>query len=269
MTETFPTPGPVVLEVRIPDGTVEIEAAATQETVVDLTGLPDSDLAEIARVEMRERGGTYEVRVEVDDDRRGFARLWKGRELRLEIRVPEAAEVRARTRSADVRGRGVFGTVAVDTASGDVEFGEVTGDAAVKAASGDIRLREVSGDAVVSTASGDIDIERVVSSAHLRSASGDVHVGEAGADVTVQTASGDQQIDEVSNGQVTLQSASGDLNVRVRRGSRLAVDARSMSGDTHSEIELDEVSADEPTEDGRLVELRATAMSGDIHVGRA
>ena len=268
MRETFQTPGPVTLDVRLPEGEVDIETASTQESVVELTGLPDPELAEIARIDMRERGGAYEVRVEVDE-RQGFGRLWKGRELRLTVQLPETAEVRVRTGSADIRGRGLFGTVAVDTGSGDVEFDEVTGDAAIKSASGDVRVREVTGDAVVSTASGDIDLERVVSSAHVRSASGDVHVGEAGADVTVQTASGDQQIDAVSNGQVTLQSASGDLNVRVRRGSRLAVDARSMSGDTSSEIELDDLEPGEPGEDGPLVELRATAMSGDIHVGRA
>jgi hypothetical protein len=57
----------------------------------------------------------------------------------------------------------------------------------------------------------------------------------------------------------------------VRRGSRLAIDARSMSGDTSSEIELDDYEADltgEP-DDSPLVELRATTMSGDIHVARA
>jgi DUF4097 and DUF4098 domain-containing protein YvlB len=266
--KVFQTPGPVVLEVRLPEGDVDIDTSATGETVVELTGLPDDELAEVARIDMRQRGDTYEVRVEVDE-RHGFGRFWKPRDLRLAVQAPETTEVRVRSGSADVRGRGTFGTVTVDTGSGDIEFDVVTGDAAVKSGSGDVHLREVLGDAVVSTASGDIDIERVGSSAHLRSASGDVHLGEAGTDVTVQTASGDQQIDAVSQGQVTLQSASGDLSVGVRRGSRLAVDARSMSGDTSSEIELDDFEAGEGGEEGPLVELRATAMSGDIHVGRA
>jgi DUF4097 and DUF4098 domain-containing protein YvlB len=266
MREVFATPGPVVLELRIPEGDIDVETAASQETVVELTGLSDDELAEVARIELRERGGTYEVRVEVDE-RHGFGRFFKPRDLRLRVTAPEAAEVRARSGSADVRGRGLFGTVAVDTGSGDVEFDEITGDAAIKSASGDVRLREVSGDAVVSTASGDVDIERVGSTAHVRSASGDVHLGDAGADVSVQTASGDQHIDTVSQGQVTLQSASGDLRVGIRRGSRLAVDARSMSGETSSEIDLD--GEGDAGGDGPLVELRATAMSGDIHVARA
>lgn len=266
MREVFQTPGPVSLDVRLPEGDIEIEAAATQETVVELTGLPDDELAEVARIEMSQRGDAYEVRVEVDD-RHGFGRFWRSRELRLEVRVPQAADVRARGGSADVRGRGVFGAVRAETGAGDVSFDTARADADVKSGSGDVRIGEVSGNATVSTASGDIDVDRVGGSTLVRSASGDVHVGEAGADVTVQTASGDQQIDTVTQGEVTLQSASGDMTVGVRRGSRLAVDARSMSGDTSSEIDLD--AEGEDVGEGPLVELRATAMSGDIHVARA
>jgi DUF4097 and DUF4098 domain-containing protein YvlB len=274
MNEVFQTPGPVLLDLRLPQGDIDVETAATQETVVELTGLPDEELAEVARIEMRERGGTYEIRVEVDE-RHGFGRFWKSRDLRLEVRAPEASELRVRGGSADVRGRGHFGPVAVDTGSGDVELDLVTADAAVKSGSGDVRVREVLGNASVATGSGDIDIGRAGGDAELRSASGDVHLGEGGHDVTVQTASGDQQIDAVSRGHVTLQSASGDMAVGVRRGSRLAVDARSMSGDTSSEIDLDDFDPGEVGEAGEaaveepLVELRATTMSGDIHVARA
>jgi hypothetical protein len=268
MREAFQTPGPVALDLRLPEGDIDVQTAATQETVVELTGLAEEELAEVARIEMRERGGTYEVRVEIDE-RHGFGRFWKSRDLRLEVLAPDACDLRARGGSADVHARGRFGTVAVDTGSGDIELDDVGGDAAIKSGSGDVRVHEVSGNAAVSTGSGDIEVKRAGGDAELRSASGDVHLGEGGHDVTVQTASGDQQVDAVSEGQVTLQSASGDMTVGVRRGSRLAVDARSMSGDTSSEIDLDEVDAVESGAEGPLVELRATTMSGDIHVGRA
>ena len=67
-------------------------------------------------------------------------------------------------------------------------------------------------------------------------------------------------------GEVTLQTASGDIQVGIKQGSKLWIDARSMSGDTSSELEL----GDAPTDgEGPLVEVRATAMSGDITVKRA
>lgn len=270
MREVFETPGPVMLDLRLPQGEIEIETADTDQTVVELTGLPDEELAELARIDLRQRGESYEIRVEVDD-RAGFARFFRSHDLRLEVEAPKACELQARGGSADVRARGTFGPVSVETGSGDVEIDVVTGDALVKSGSGDVRVRDVAGNASVATGSGDIDVGRAGGDAELRSASGDVHLGEGEHDVSVQTASGDQQIDAVSNGQVTLQSASGDVSIGVRRGSRLAVDARSMSGDTSSEIELDEYDADLTGDADALplVELRATTMSGDIHVGRA
>jgi hypothetical protein len=268
MKEVFETPGRVALDLRLPEGDLDVVAEARQDTVVELTGLPDDELLEVARIEMHERGGVFEVRVEIHDQR-GFGRFWKSRALRLAVQAPEGADVRARAGSADVRCRGDVGALRVETGSGDLSFDGVAREADVKSGSGDVRLREIDGDAAVSSASGDVNVERIGGTALVRSASGDVHIGEAGADVTVQTASGDQLIGAVVRGQISLQSASGDMRVGIRRGSRLAVDARSLSGDTSSEIDLDDFGGDEGGDDSPLVELRATAMSGDIHVARA
>jgi len=85
--------------------------------------------------------------------------------------------------------------------------------------------------------------------------------------VTVRTASGDQVVRSVAEGPVDLTSASGDIRLGIKQGSRLWIDARSMSGDVSSELELgDEVDTDE---EGPLVEAQVTAMSGDIEVVRA
>jgi hypothetical protein len=70
----------------------------------------------------------------------------------------------------------------------------------------------------------------------------------------------------VAEGEVRLVSASGDVEVGIRRGSRLWVDAKSMSGGTSSELEVGDAP---PAGDGPMVELRATTMSGDIQICRA
>jgi DUF4097 and DUF4098 domain-containing protein YvlB len=270
MRKTFATPGHVVLDVRIPDGSIEIATAETAETTVELTGPDEADLLEIARIDMRERDGTYEVVVEVEDRYSFFGgrlRFGRSETLQLDMRCPHAADVRIRTGSADTRGRGRFGDLTLESGSGDVSFDDVAGEASVKAASGDVALRAVGGPVVVQTASGDVAIERVGGDAQVRTASGDVLVRDAGAGVSANTASGDIQVDAVTEGVVSLQSASGDLKVGIRRGSRLWVDAKSMSGEASSELEV----GDEPVgeEEGPLVELRATSMSGDINVVRA
>lgn len=269
MRETFATPGHVVLDLRIPDGEIEIETADTAETTVELTGPDEDELLRIARIDTHERHGGYEVVVEVEDRYTFFGgrlRFGRSEELRLDVRCPHGADVRVRTGSADTRGRGRFGDLTLESGSGDVSFDDIAGEASVKAASGDVALREVGGPATVNTASGDVAIERVGGDTRVRSASGDVHVRDAGAGVSVNTASGDIQIDAVTEGAVTLQSASGDMHVGIRRGSRLWVDAKSMSGETSSELDV----GDEPIDDeGPLVELRATSMSGDVRVARA
>jgi hypothetical protein len=63
-----------------------------------------------------------------------------------------------------------------------------------------------------------------------------------------------------------LQTASGDIEVGVKRGTKVFIDARSMSGETTSDLDI----GDEAAEDaGPVIELKATAMSGDIRVVRA
>ena len=66
---------------------------------------------------------------------------------------------------------------------------------------------------------------------------------------------------------MTLQSSSGDLTIGVARGSRLAVEARTVSGAASSEIPLDGEQA--MSETGPIVELHARTVSGDIRIVRA
>jgi DUF4097 and DUF4098 domain-containing protein YvlB len=100
----------------------------------------------------------------------------------------------------------------------------------------------------------------------VRAASGDISILEAQTALKVQTASGDVEVDSVREGDVVLQTASGDIEVAVKKGSKVFIDARSMSGETSSELEI----TDAPSNgEGPLVEIRATAMSGDIEIRRA
>lgn len=268
MRKTFQTPGPLLLDLRLPAGEIELESAEGVETEVVLEPLdPTDDRAQEAvdgaRVELRERRDGQTVVVDVAGR---FGSLLGGSpSLRLAVRAPHGADVDASTSSADVDAHGRFGTTEVDTASGDVRFEEVE-QGRVNAASADVRFARIGGEAAVNSASGDVSIDVLEGAGKIRSASGDVVVGEAGSDLTVQTASGDQSVGSISRGDVRLQTASGDIRVGVRKGSKLWVDAKSMSGETTSELEV----GDAPPEgEGPLVELRATAMSGDIRIVRA
>lgn len=248
-SETFSTPGPVSLRLRIPAGEVEIETAAAEETAVELEvhGRDADELERDAEISVRRRGDAFEVVVEADD-RRG-AGLFRGRsgEYRVRISAPDGARVDAKLASADIAGRGRYSELDIDVASGDVQFQEISGEAKVNTASGDVQIRSVG-------------------SARVNSASGDVQIGSATGPVSANTASGDVQVGSVAEGEVRIQSASGDVQVGVAKGSRLWVDAHTLSGDTASELELE--SGEVQDDDGPLVELRARSMSGDIEIRR-
>lgn len=233
--ETFAVSGPLRLDLSLASGEIEVESAPVEEAVVELELLHGSEAAvEEARVELR--GDELIVKV---DNRRV--------EVRLRVQAPEGSALKAKTASGDVSTRGPLGAAEVKSASGDVKLDAVAALDA-KLASGDLVVASVAGDARVDSASGDVEL------------------GETGGGVTVRTASGDQQLRSAAKGRVDLTSASGDIRVGIKRGSRLWVDARSMSGDVTSELEVgDEV----PGEEGPLVELKVTAMSGDVEVVRA
>ena len=100
----------------------------------------------------------------------------------------------------------------------------------------------------------------------MNSASGDVTVGEAEHDVKIRTASGDVELRSVVRGRVDVQSASGDVQIGIRQGSSVYIDASSMSGDMSSELD---VSDTPPESGGPSVDFRARTMSGDVTVRRA
>jgi DUF4097 and DUF4098 domain-containing protein YvlB len=246
-TETFSTPGKVKLDVNIPAGNLDIETVDGDTTTVELevSGRDADEQERNAQIELRQRGDRYEVVVAARKG--GFS--FRGREYDVRITAPRGADVEASVASADIEGRGRYGDVRIQTASGDVEFEELDGQARIDSASGDIELKQV-GSAKVNSASGDLRIDHV----------------ENGADVN--TASGDMELLSVRSGEVKLNSASGDIEVGIARGSRLWVEAQSLSGETSSELEL-ESGAPIETDEGPLVELKARTLSGDINVRRA
>jgi hypothetical protein len=273
-TETFPTPRQLAISVKLPRGDVEVETADVQETTVTLTG--DGERArqqiEEATIRLDARGDRDELVIDADTDDISFGGRIKfsisfGNKDAIRVRVvcPHGAELGVETGSADIRAAGRFGAVTTKTGSGDVRVDEVERDAEVKVASGDVRIDRVGGSLKVQTAAGDVASGPVGGSAQVKTAAGDVSLKEVARDVTVTSASGDVHVASVTQGKVELKSVSGDLIVGVRRGSRVWMDVKTITGDARSDLDPD---AGEDG-DGPLVELKATAMSGDIRIVRA
>jgi DUF4097 and DUF4098 domain-containing protein YvlB len=264
--ETFKTPGHVRLELRVPAGSVEIEAVAgLSETIVSLDA-PGEETEALVRtaVDAREAGGVFEVTVRVPESRT-FHLFQRTPKVNVTARCPAGADVTVDVVSADVATRGRVGKAHVNGVSGDVTLEQVAGDASIKTISGDARVAEVAGRATGQSVSGDLQAGHVSGATEMRTISGDTRLGRLDGPLTASSVSGDIAVDSVAKGEVTLKTVSGDIKVGIRPGSRLWVDARSIGGRTSSELP---VSDESPHGNGPFVELRATATSGDIRVVR-
>jgi DUF4097 and DUF4098 domain-containing protein YvlB len=264
----FETPGHVALRISLSGGEVDIDTAEGGRVDVELLPLRDNDVTreaiQDARVEMTERGGSYEVVVDVKR-RSGFS-IGRGAKVGIRIRCPEGSDASVRSDSADVEARGPLGDVDIKSASGDVSV-ESTGTLRTDSASGDVRAGDVAGSAEVRTASGDVILRRAGGplSAHL--VSGDLIVDDAAAGLLVQTVSGDVIARSVGGGDIRVQAVSGDVHLAVKPGERLYVDASSVSGTLSSELGLDDAPpADSATP---VKELRVRTISGDLEIVRA
>jgi putative adhesin len=274
--ETFSTPGPVRLNLEIPAGRIEVETQNTAETTVELEALSGHEfvreLVDTARLEAIRRGEGHEILVEAKLRGGFWISFGRGPEIRLRVSCPKGTELDIRTKSADVEARGEYRLADVKTASGDVSLEEVLDDTRVKTASGDVHVDRAGGVLGINSASGDLHVGSVGGPANIQLVSGDVFIRDAGDSITANTISGDQRIDAVHQGRMDLRAVSGDISVGIRRGSRIFVDANTVSGSTVSELDLTDSPAHqepEPQGESSLVELFAKTVSGDVRIERA
>jgi hypothetical protein len=279
-SETYSTPGPLRLNLEIPAGEIEIETGNTDETHVELEAVANNDairdLVENSRIELVQRGDGHEVIVEAKARHGIFISFSSGPDIRLggpdvrlRITCPQGADLEVRTKSADLRARGEYGTVDVKTASGDLQLETAQGPTRIKTATGDIHIAAVASSLEVQSVSGDLHAGAVRGDIRAQLVSGDVHVRDAGGSISANTVSGDQRFEAVQRGRVELKAISGDVMVGVRSGCRVYVDANTVSGATSSELELSDAPVQAPAEDAPLVELFVKTVSGDVRIERA
>jgi hypothetical protein len=268
----FDTPGKTRLRVKNAAGLVSVDPSETGRTTVELEALRDDDATReaIERATVELNGN--EVLVEIGVGGKGFgvgpAWISFGRtpQVGVRIRCPEGSDLDCMTASADVTTTGRLGEVEVKTASGDVSVEHAAG-LRVHSASGDVRGATIDGDARLQTVSGDIRLGTVTGPVSTTLVSGDFAIDEAHTDLSAKSVSGDQRIGAVREGQIKVQSVSGDVRLGVRPGTRLRIDANSVSGDVSSEFDV----KDSPSEvsSGREAQLQVKTVSGDVEITRA
>ena len=239
-TETFHTPGDALLRVRVPAGQVDIQTVDGETTRVELESEPEVE----SEATVEAHGS--EVVVEIEERRLFF--LSRAPRARVRISCPHGARIAFKGVSANLAVRGRTGAVEAQSVSGDTEFDHVDGTLEIK------------------TVSGDVAVKTVAEGAAVRTVSGDIRIDQAEGPVTARTVSGSHRLGSVAEGSVALRSVSGDMLIGVRRGTRVWMDVKSLSGKTSSELPV----GDQPLDGkGPTMELRANSTSGGIRITRA
>ena len=269
----FETPGSVSLQIKLPSGRVVVTTVDEPRTSVELVpiGRRGSDAVDHVEVSADERQGRHIVRIEqMDKISWGPIQLARGGDVEARITCPRGADLELSGGSTDLLVEGTLGDVSVRTASGDARLEAVQGKLQVKTASGDISVAELQSESSLMTVSGDLTVGRCDGSLVARAVSGDVGIGSLRGLLTLSTTSGEVEVRSVEAGEVRMETVSGDVRLGVSRGTRVWVDAASVSGDLASELGLDDREPDEvEAEAGAVVPLHVKTVSGDVSIVRA
>lgn len=268
MTEHhFETHHPIRVHVEIGAGSIRLTATDTTDTTVILSG-PGADETTVT-------GDGGEVRV-TGPQRSGF---FKDNSVHVTISAPTGSSAALRSGSGEITTTGELDRAEMRSGSGDVRVecvgaaslqagsGDVTvetarGDLAIKTGSGDITLGEAHDAVVASSGSGDVRVRLSHGPIAAKTGSGSVDVVEAHHDVSLATGSGDLEIRLAHRGRITLKGASGNARIGIPAGTPVWTDINTLSGRILSTLE----SAGQPADGQDYVEVRATTVSGNIHL---
>lgn len=280
---TFATPEPITVAIELVLGDARITASDRSDTVV---AVRPSDADKRADVQAAEQ-----TTVELVDGRLVVAapRSWRrytpfgtDGSVDITVEVPTGSSLEGESALGDFRGEGELGPCRLRTAMGHIwldhaaelhlktSFGNITvehagGDVDVTTGSGRVRLGEVRGGAVIKNSNGTTDLDDVEGDVRIRSSNGTIAIGRAGASVRAKTASGDIRLGEVRRGVVDLQTAAGELDLGIRRGTAAWLDVSSQLGRVRNDLDA----TDQPTPTDETVEVRARTSVGDIVIRRA
>jgi hypothetical protein len=270
--QVFETPGSVSLQIKLPSGRVQVTTVDEPRTSVEVVDRRGSDAADSVEVRAEPRHDGHLITIEHRDRfRLGPIQISWGEDLEVRVNCPPGSNLEFAGGSADLRVDGDLNDVDVKTASGDVRLGDVARRFSLKTASGYIDVGTVASGGNVVTVSGDLNIRGLEGDLKARSVSGNVWMGVVDGPLQLSTTSGDVVVDSLQGGELTMQTVSGDVRIGVGRGTRVWIDAVSVSGDLDSELGLEDEAPEgaQASAGGPVVPLQVKTVSGDVQIVRS
>ena len=196
---TFTTPAPIAALLDIPAGRVRFVAADR----------PDTEVAEQATVEFAD--GVLRIGASAKNQYFGPSGA-----IEVTVGLPAGSRVEVKAASAEIRGVGRFGDVAVESEHGSIDLDEAA-SAHLPTVAGDVSVGRLDGSAEIRTSRGDIRVaEAVRGTVVLRTEAGEVEVGAA-AGVSASLDAG------TSHGRIrnSLQNAEGEAQLSIHATTSL------------------------------------------------
>jgi DUF4097 and DUF4098 domain-containing protein YvlB len=249
--EEFTARGALEVAVHLVSGdlTVRTGTSTTVQVRVTASGARARQRLADTTIEFDEAKSTLAVRSPL---RSGGTRKWSdfvsNGDIDVELVVPEGSSLDCHSASGDVVAMGNYDAIEFASASGDLAVDQVN----------DVR---------VNSASGDVVATRIASSVKIKCSSGDVQIAQVAGDAHLVVVSGDVNAYVDGPGVLDVHAVSGDVTVGIREGLTVAVDAKSVSGDLRSDIELSDSGSLDDESDGR-VDLKIVTVSGDVRIRR-
>ncbi|MFF6862985.1 DUF4097 family beta strand repeat-containing protein [Streptomyces ardesiacus] len=276
---SFDTPQPIAVTAHVGAGSIRFTAGERPDTVVQVRpGDPgrDKDVRAAEQTEVSYASGVLTISTK--------ERRFVGPTGAVDVTVELPAGSRVDTDGAwtQVLGEGRLGEVRVKTSGGDVRL-DTAGPLRVTASHGSVTVDRVDGPAEITTSSGSVRVGVIEGAAELknshgsttvgaalgelrvRNANGDINVAHAASSLTATTAYGALRVDEVTRGEVRLETSYGAIEVGVREGTAAWLDVRSSGGQVRNTL----TASDGPVESEETVKVHARTRYGNIDVRRA
>jgi DUF4097 and DUF4098 domain-containing protein YvlB len=155
-------------------------------------------------------------------------------------------------------------TLSVTSGTGNVLGNRITGKADITTA-GRLHVGELSDGGALNNSNGMTVVGATRGPVKVRSANGDITVEEAVGDVVAKTANGAVRVLDAVRGSLTLETALGEIEIGIRKGSAAWLDVNTKFGLVRNEM----TASGAPAEQADMVEIHANTSFGDIIVRRA
>jgi DUF4097 and DUF4098 domain-containing protein YvlB len=161
------------------------------------------------------------------------------------VNIPAHASLDVTSASAECDIEGTYTSIQIRTTNGDIDVAGQTDTLDIHTASGDVDVSDCT--------------QRTL---HIVTASGDIEA-HAATQTTISSASGDIELTIQQPCQATINSASGDIDVRIQPGFLADVDAKTLSGHIHTNLDFNTSGTSDTPAD---IRLHVQSLSGDISV---